>query len=209
MASDFKKLKSFTCFSSLSLFPQTIQNHVCFNSPTILHYMYLTYRYVIIYGRTLAFDVVKTLKSVPIFHADWNKNLVFLHFHLDKSYNSFTYMCTRSRKTQTWKDFRARRQPSRARRQPLWARLTRCSSFFSCHCETQFGSRKTEGSLEISTSDKKDQGRTQQVSRKSVIGSNGFPRRPSLPDPSGASDREGTARRNWHGWTSGVGMIYM
>ena len=27
------------------------------------------------------------------------------------------------------------------------------------------------------------------------------PRRPSLPDPSGASDREGTARRNWHGWT--------
>ena len=28
-----------------------------------------------------------------------------------------------------------------------------------------------------------------------------------LPDPSGASDREGTARRKyWHGWTSGVGI---
>ena len=37
--------------------------------------------------------------------------------------------------------------------------------------------------------------------------SNGVPRRPSLPDPSGASDREGTARRNWHGWTSGAGVL--
>jgi hypothetical protein len=37
--------------------------------------------------------------------------------------------------------------------------------------------------------------------------SNGVPRRSSLPDPSGASDREGTARRNWHGWTNGVGMV--
>jgi hypothetical protein len=37
--------------------------------------------------------------------------------------------------------------------------------------------------------------------------SNGVVRRPSLPDPSGASDREGTARRNWHGWKSGAGML--
>jgi hypothetical protein len=37
--------------------------------------------------------------------------------------------------------------------------------------------------------------------------SNGVLRRPSLPDPSGASDREGTARRNWHGWKSGAGMV--
>ena len=35
------------------------------------------------------------------------------------------------------------------------------------------------------------------------------PRRPSLPDPSGTSDREGTARRNWHGWTSGAGMVWL
>jgi hypothetical protein len=38
--------------------------------------------------------------------------------------------------------------------------------------------------------------------------SNGVPRRSSLPDPSGASDREGTARRNWNGWTSGV-MVWL
>ena len=37
--------------------------------------------------------------------------------------------------------------------------------------------------------------------------SSGVLRRPSLPDPSGASDREGTARRNWHGWKSGAGMV--
>ena len=39
--------------------------------------------------------------------------------------------------------------------------------------------------------------------------SNGVPRRPSLPDPSGTSDREGTARHNWHGWTSGAGMVWL
>ena len=26
---------------------------------------------------------------------------------------------------------------------------------------------------------------------------------------SGASDREGTALRNWHGWTSGAGMVWL
>ena len=46
-------------------------------------------------------------------------------------------------------------------------------------------------------------------SRKSEVGSNGVPRRPSLPDPYGTSDREGTARRNWHGWTSGAGMVWL
>ena len=35
------------------------------------------------------------------------------------------------------------------------------------------------------------------------------PRRPSLPDPSGASDREGTALLNRHGWTSGAGMVWL
>jgi hypothetical protein len=39
--------------------------------------------------------------------------------------------------------------------------------------------------------------------------SNGVHRRSSLPDPSGASDREGTARRNWHGWTSGADMVWL
>ena len=51
---------------------------------------------------------------------------------------------------------------------------------------------------------------TKQVQFSSVqFSSNGVPRRPSLPDPSGTSDREGTARHNWQGWTSGAGMVWL
>ena len=46
-------------------------------------------------------------------------------------------------------------------------------------------------------------------SSSSSSSSNGVPRRPSLPDPYGTSDREGTARRNWHGWTSGARMVWL
>ena len=31
----------------------------------------------------------------------------------------------------------------------------------------------------------------------------------AVPTTSGASDREGTALRNWHGWTSGAGMVWL
>ena len=75
---------------------------------------------------------------------------------------------------------RSRREPPRRRPSDPIALVIPNSRWKTCD-----GSRKSEvGKSEVG---------------KSEVGSNGVPRRPSLPDPSGASDREGTARRNWHG----------